>query len=138
MTVRRLSVLLKAKPATPPERSAGVAPVVVQNGTRPEVSDVEVLTGNAPAAAPVIVMGELPRILNAVQDTVPAHEAVVVGVAVRRRDEPLPVTTQLEGKVVVPVPPWGIVSCAEATRGKEANTATASKSSFFIITIVQI
>lgn len=88
VTVRRLSVLLNANPATPPESVAGVAFVEVQNGTRPEVSadDVAILSDAAPE--PVMVNGEAPMTVNAVQDTVPAQDTVVVEVVAMRIESP--------------------------------------------------
>lgn len=138
MTVRRLSVLLNAKPATPPERVAGVAPVEVQKGTRPEVSEEEVAIGEEPELAPVMVNGVEPMVTNGLQDTVPEQDTVVVGTAVMRSAE-LPISRRPAGNVVVPVPPWGTVSCADAAKGTRAATAIPNAmSSFFIIKLCRI
>lgn len=126
--------LSKVNPATPPDKSAGVAAVEVQNGIRPEVSADEVATGLDAAAEPVIVKGDAPIVVKGEQDTVPEHDTVVVGYAVRRNG-PAPVTIQPEGKVVVPVPPCGIVACANAKIGR-ANKNTSDAMSFFIYQIL--
>jgi len=73
------SVLSHAKPATPPERRAGLAPVVVQKGTRPEVSAEEVPTVPEPPPAEMVLQ---PKVL-------PDHVRAFVAPAHEERPKPL-------------------------------------------------
>lgn len=94
------------KPATPPERRAGVAPVLVQKGTRPEVSEEDVATAEEPPLPPVaeIVTGEEPITVKEVQEAEPEQEAVVVA-TLERALVPFPYRSSAELKVALPVPP---------------------------------